>query len=164
MTAPVPETNTRHNRQKVAQSEYKLSLVNKRPSSLAHDALNSATPNYYTPIIDCDLLEASKENIQPLASGRSATALSIVLSTPHAQQEAQHHSTKARHHINIQISLNDDDLKSDPLEAYTSFVNWTLEAYPQRRQAARRSYLRSEGRQRWEMEGRVEISEVVGAL
>jgi spindle assembly checkpoint component MAD3 len=73
-----------------------------------------------TPIIDCDLLEASKQNIQPLASGRSVTALSAVLSTPHAQREAQRQSTKARHRINIQISLNDDDIESNPLEAYTS--------------------------------------------
>ena len=34
------------------------------------------------PIVDCDVLEAAKENIQPLAAGRRVTALSAILSTP----------------------------------------------------------------------------------
>jgi spindle assembly checkpoint component MAD3 len=80
--------------------------------------------------VDCDLLEASKENIQPLKSGRRVTALQAVLSTPHPQRDAQHQATKARHRLNIQRALADDD-DEDPLEAYTSFITWTLEAYPQ---------------------------------
>lgn len=82
-------------------------------------------------IVDCDVLEAAKENIQPLASGRRVTALSAVLSTPHAQREAQHSSIKLRHKMNIQIALEGDDPDDDPLEAYCRFVYWTLEAYPQ---------------------------------
>lgn len=84
-----------------------------------------------TDIVDCDVLEAAKENIQPLASGRRVTALSAVLSTPHAQREAQHNSIKLRHKINIQIALEGEDPDDDPLEAYCRFVYWTLEAYPQ---------------------------------
>jgi hypothetical protein len=83
------------------------------------------------PIIDCDLLESSKENIQPLPAGRRVTALSALLSTPHAQREAQHQSIKARHRLNIHLALQHDDDDDDPLGAYTAFVNWTLEAYPQ---------------------------------
>src|ERR1700733_7302193 len=85
-------------------------------------------------IIDCDLLEASKENIQPLATGRRVTALSAVLSTPHAQRDAQHQAVKARLRRSVIVALaNDDDEDGDEnaLEAYTNFVNWTLEAYPQ---------------------------------
>ena len=84
-----------------------------------------------TPIVDCDVLEAAKENIQPLASGRRVTALSAVLSTPHAQRESQHNSIKSRHRINITIALEGDDPDDDPLEAYCRFVYWTLDAYPQ---------------------------------
>ena len=85
-----------------------------------------------SPIIDCDVLEAAKENIQPLASGRRVTSLSAVLSTPHAQREVHHSSVKSRHRINIQLALEDvDDPDADPLEAYCAFVYWTVEAYPQ---------------------------------
>lgn len=82
-----------------------------------------------SPIIDCDVLEAAKENIQPLASGRRVTSLSAVLSTPHVQREAHHASVKSRHRINIELALDDPD--ADPLGAYCAFVYWTLEAYPQ---------------------------------
>lgn len=85
-----------------------------------------------SPIIDCDVLEAAKENIQPLAKGRRVTSLSAVLSTPHVQREAQHAPIKSRHRINIMVALEDvDDPDTDPLGAYCAFVYWTLEAYPQ---------------------------------
>ncbi|EGO03742.1 hypothetical protein SERLA73DRAFT_102006 [Serpula lacrymans var. lacrymans S7.3] len=81
------------------------------------------------PIVDCDVLEAAKENIQPLAAGRRVTTLSVILSTPHAQREAQLLSVRKRLRVNVQIALEDDD--DNPLEAYCRFVYWTLENYPQ---------------------------------
>lgn len=80
-------------------------------------------------IVDCDVLEAAKENIQPLASGRRVTTLSAILQTPHAQRDAQLLAARKRFRTNIQIALEDDD--DDPLEAYSRFVQWTLENYPQ---------------------------------
>jgi hypothetical protein len=120
-------------------------------------------------IIDCDLLEASKENIQPLATGRRVTALSAVLSTPHAQRDAQHQAVKARLRQSVIVALANDeegaDEEGEALEAYTNFVNWTLEAYPQGHSAdsgllelleeATRVLLnqqRSEGRWKWRNE------------
>lgn len=47
-------------------------------------------------IIDCDILEAAKENIQPLASGRRVTALASVLATPAACRDAKLEATRAR--------------------------------------------------------------------
>ncbi|THH08060.1 hypothetical protein EW145_g2960 [Phellinidium pouzarii] len=47
-------------------------------------------------IVDCDILEAAKENIQPLAGGRRATALASVLATPHGHRDARLIATKAR--------------------------------------------------------------------
>jgi spindle assembly checkpoint component MAD3 len=87
-------------------------------------------------IIDCDILEASKENIQPLPSGRRVTALSAVLSTPHAQRESQHQAIKAKHRLLIQRDLSQDEEGGEEdtpnaLQAYTSFIHWTLDAYPQ---------------------------------
>ena len=80
-------------------------------------------------IVDCDVLEAAKENIQPLASGRRVTTLSAILKTPHAQRDAQLLAARKRYRANVEIALEDKD--DDPLEAYWRFVHWTLENYPQ---------------------------------
>ncbi|KAJ7598980.1 Mad3/BUB1 homology region 1-domain-containing protein [Mycena floridula] len=80
-------------------------------------------------VVDCDILEAAKENVQPLAAGRRVTALSSILSTPHAQRESKLASTRQRLRMNLDIALNDTD--GDPLEAYCQLVYWTLENYPE---------------------------------
>ncbi|SJK98694.1 uncharacterized protein ARMOST_01963 [Armillaria ostoyae] len=80
-------------------------------------------------IVDCDLLEAAKENVQPLATGRRVTALSSILSTPHAHRESKLSATRNRLRINVEIALEDED--DDPLEAYCRLVYWTVENYPQ---------------------------------
>lgn len=80
-------------------------------------------------IVDGDVLEAAKENIQPLASGRRATSLSAILSTPHAQREQKLSSMRNRLRINVEVALEDED--DDPLDAYCHLVYWTVENYPQ---------------------------------
>ncbi len=80
-------------------------------------------------IVDCDLLEAAKENVQPLATGRRVTALSAILATPHGQREAKLVATRNRLRINVELALEDED--GDPLEAYCRLVYWTVENYPQ---------------------------------
>jgi hypothetical protein len=93
-------------------------------------------------IVDCDLLEAAKENIQPLASGRRVTSLSTVLNTPHALRESKLNEERAKLRAAVQRSLNssstglDDEhdehsTRISPLDAYQTFVTWTLENYPQ---------------------------------
>ncbi|TBU43910.1 Mad3/BUB1 homology region 1-domain-containing protein [Dichomitus squalens] len=85
----------------------------------------------FTPIVDCDVLEAAKENIQPLAAGRRVTALSAILSTPHAQREVRLADARKRHRTNVELALEDDSNDADPLEVYSRFVDWTVENYPQ---------------------------------
>jgi Mad3/BUB1 homology region 1 len=80
-------------------------------------------------IVDCDVLEAAKENVQPLASGRRVTALSTILSTPHAKREAKLSATRNRLRINVEVAMDDED--GDPLDAYYRLVHWTIENYPQ---------------------------------
>lgn len=80
-------------------------------------------------IVDCDLLEAAKENVQPLASGRRVTVLSAILATPHAQRESKLSATRNRLRINVELALDDEE--GDPLEAYCRLVYWTVENYPQ---------------------------------
>ena len=82
-------------------------------------------------IVDGDVLEAAKENIQPLAAGRRVTALSALLTTPHAQREARLADSRKRHRTNVAIAMDDEDEDADPLEAYSQFVHWTVENYPQ---------------------------------
>lgn len=81
-------------------------------------------------IVDCDVLEAAKENVQPLGTGRRVTALSAILSTPHAHREAKLSATRNRLRINVEIALEDEE-GTDALDAYWQFVNWTLDNYPQ---------------------------------
>ncbi|CAA7267225.1 unnamed protein product [Cyclocybe aegerita] len=80
-------------------------------------------------IVDCDLLEAVKENVQPLATGRRVTALSALLATPHSQREVKLSVTRNRLRVNVELALEDED--GDPLEAYCRLVYWTVENYPQ---------------------------------
>ncbi|KAJ3840030.1 Mad3/BUB1 homology region 1-domain-containing protein [Lentinula raphanica] len=89
------------------------------------DAFSSASIT----MVDCDVLEAAKENIQPLATGRRVTSLSSVLATPHAQRESKLAATRHRLRMNVEMALEDEE--DDPLEAYWILVNWTLENYPQ---------------------------------
>ena len=47
-------------------------------------------------IVDFDIIEAAKENIQPLARGRSVRALASVLRTPHGRRDERLVAVKAR--------------------------------------------------------------------
>ncbi|KAH8107540.1 Mad3/BUB1 homology region 1-domain-containing protein [Phellopilus nigrolimitatus] len=110
-------------------------------------------------IVDCDILEAAKENIQPLAGGRRATALASVLATPHGQRDARFAATKARLRESVREAqahvdklaaqaedgerVDDEDEDSGDedeltledaeellLDAYVRLVTWTVEHYP----------------------------------
>ncbi|KAH7106274.1 hypothetical protein BKA62DRAFT_686522 [Auriculariales sp. MPI-PUGE-AT-0066] len=81
-----------------------------------------------TPIVDGSILEASKENIQPLARGRRATALSAALSTPHKDRGAHLKQERERMRAELDAAIEEED---DPLAAYIRFVDWTIESYPQ---------------------------------
>jgi spindle assembly checkpoint component MAD3 len=80
-------------------------------------------------VVDFEVLERAKENVQPLATGRRVTALAGLLATPHAQREAKLAATRNRLRINVEVALEDED--GDPLEAYCRLVYWVVENYPQ---------------------------------
>lgn len=83
-------------------------------------------------LIDFDLIEQHKENIQQLPSGRSAKQLTTILS-PHPSGQANLDETKTlndaiRQEYEIELrSIADSD---DPLDIYDRYVKWTLNAYP----------------------------------
>jgi len=82
-------------------------------------------------LINFDLIEGHKENIQALPSGRSAKALANLLSpvssgrTPTDSNDA--HSTERQAFETELLALDEHD---DPLDVYDRYVKWTLDTYP----------------------------------
>ena len=81
-------------------------------------------------LIDFNVIEDSKENIQALPSGRSVKALATVLS-PRAIQSpsnTQEINDVARQEFETEISAIDES--DDPLDVYDRYCKWTLNTYP----------------------------------
>jgi checkpoint serine/threonine-protein kinase len=84
-------------------------------------------------LIDFNVIESHKENIQALPSGRSAKALAQIYSppllganpSPALIQDA--HSEKRKVY---EKELETIDEADDPLDVYDRYVKWTLDAYP----------------------------------
>ena len=84
-------------------------------------------------LIDFNVVESHKENIQALPSGRSAKALAQIYSppllganpSPAAIQDA--HSEKRK---DYEKELQNIDEADDPLDVYDRYVKWTLDSYP----------------------------------
>ena len=100
-------------------------IIISMPQEVVDDVFQDNGPT----IVDCDTLEAHKENVQRLVSGRKVSALSSALATPHAHREAKLAATRQRLRMNVQVALEDED--DDPLEAYCRLVKWTMESYPE---------------------------------
>lgn len=87
-------------------------------------------------LINFDLLEGHKENIQSLPGGRSARQLSSILSpmptgrglSSPTLDETKTLNDAIRQEYELELqSINDSD---DPLDIYDRYVKWTLNAYP----------------------------------
>ncbi|CAO2654172.1 Nn.00g109050.m01.CDS01 [Neocucurbitaria sp. VM-36] len=87
-------------------------------------------------LIDFEIIENQKENIQSLPSGRSAKALAQLYTPPltagagHVPSPSQ--TQDANNVIRLQfekevMAIDDSD---DPLDVYDRYVKWTLDAYP----------------------------------
>ena len=71
--------------------------TNQQPNSLKMHGNFDEEEEDDNAIVDCDILEAAKENIQPLACGRRATTLAKVLKNPHQIRNVKLEATRARH-------------------------------------------------------------------
>lgn len=87
-------------------------------------------------LINFDVIETQKENIQSLPSGRSARALAAALSPLSSSDKNHPHSLDDTKSINDAVrqeyekeldAINESD---DPLDIYDRYVKWTLDAYP----------------------------------
>ena len=84
-------------------------------------------------LIDFNVIESHKENIQALPSGRSAKSLAQIYSppllganpSPAAIQDASYEKRQA-----FEKELQSIDEADDPLDVYDRYVKWTLDAYP----------------------------------
>lgn len=86
-------------------------------------------------LIDFDVIEAHKENIQALPGGRSAKKLADLyspsplhkLSTPTPSDTKNvHDCIRAEYEAEVQTISESDD----PLDVFDRYVRWTLDAYP----------------------------------
>lgn len=95
-------------------------------------------------LINFDIIETHKENIQSLPGGRSAKALATRFSPlgPNSPTpgDTRNLNDAIRHEYELELnSIADSD---DPLDIYDRYVKWTLSAYPSA-QATPESQLRS---------------------
>jgi checkpoint serine/threonine-protein kinase len=82
-------------------------------------------------LIDFNIIETHKENIQSLHSGRSAKALARIFSpvaTNGGQSKTQDINDVARAEFEQEIATIDES--DDPLDIFDRYVKWTLEVYP----------------------------------
>ncbi|KAK3988076.1 checkpoint serine/threonine-protein kinase [Cladorrhinum sp. PSN332] len=86
-------------------------------------------------LVDFEIIEGHKENIQALPSGRSAKALAQLFSPSPLQPQATptsldtkdvNASVRAEFEAEIAAITESDD----PLDVYDRYVRWTLDAYP----------------------------------
>ncbi|QIW99822.1 hypothetical protein AMS68_005340 [Peltaster fructicola] len=84
-------------------------------------------------LIDFEVIESHKENIQALPNGRSAKALAQIYSPPLLGANASpaftnDAQTKARGAFERELLQADE--ADDPLDIYDRYVKWTLDTYP----------------------------------
>ncbi|KAF2195485.1 hypothetical protein K469DRAFT_649500 [Zopfia rhizophila CBS 207.26] len=87
-------------------------------------------------LVDFDIIENQKENIQSLPSGRSAKALAQLYSPPLSSGNGK--STSPSHTQDLNNAMRQEyekelqaiDESDDPLDVYDRYVKWTLDAYP----------------------------------
>ncbi|KAN0068128.1 hypothetical protein V8E54_013698 [Elaphomyces granulatus] len=85
-------------------------------------------------LIDFDVIETQKENIQSLPGGRSARALAQIFSAGNEKiGSPSPHETKCLNDAirqEYKIELQAIGESDDPLDIYDRYVKWTLNAYP----------------------------------
>ncbi|KAL9101667.1 MAG: hypothetical protein Q9163_003106 [Psora crenata] len=84
-------------------------------------------------LINFDIIETHKENIQPLPGGRSAKALAshygpTSRATPPTPGDTRNLNDTIREEYELELNAVQDS--DDPLDIYDRYVKWTLSAYP----------------------------------
>lgn len=80
--------------------------------------------------VDFSLIEGHKENIQPLASGRSARALASVLTPTTASTPQNTRIVASAARAAFEKELTTASELDDPLEVWERYFRWTLDNFP----------------------------------
>ncbi|KAF2206418.1 hypothetical protein CERZMDRAFT_8445, partial [Cercospora zeae-maydis SCOH1-5] len=81
-------------------------------------------------LIDFNIIEGQKENIQALPSGRSAKALAQLYSPPLLGANPSPNDQHSEKRAEFERELATIDEADDPLDVYDRYVKWTLDTYP----------------------------------
>ncbi|KAK3724398.1 protein kinase [Vermiconidia calcicola] len=81
-------------------------------------------------LIDFNVIESHKENIQALPSGRSAKALAQIYSPQPLGAQPTPQDANFGRRQEFEKELKNIDEADDPLDVYDRYVKWTLDAYP----------------------------------
>jgi len=84
-------------------------------------------------LINFDIIEGQKENIQALPSGRSAKKLAELFSPVAHKFTSASSDTKSVHdciRAEYEAEIANISESDDPLDVYDRYVRWTLDAYP----------------------------------
>ncbi|KXS99860.1 hypothetical protein AC578_4461 [Pseudocercospora eumusae] len=81
-------------------------------------------------LIDFNVIEGHKENIQALPSGRSAKALAQLYSPPLLAANPSPNDQHAEKRAEFEREVANLDEADDPLDVYDRYVKWTLDTYP----------------------------------
>ncbi|GAB7341059.1 hypothetical protein MBLNU457_7380t2 [Dothideomycetes sp. NU457] len=83
-----------------------------------------------TDLIDFNIIEEQKENIQALPSGRSAKALAALYSPPLTGNTGPLNDVNNKKRAKFEQEVQLIDEADDPLDVYDRYIKWTLDAYP----------------------------------
>lgn len=81
-------------------------------------------------LIDFNIIESHKENIQSLPSGRSAKALAALYSPPLSARPSGQSDPHAAERAVFDAEVEQIQDADDPLDVYDRYVKWTLATYP----------------------------------
>src|ERR1700760_4453794 len=84
-------------------------------------------------LVDFEVIETQKENIQSVPGGRSAKQLSLLCSPLAVKSPApftQTQDLKNTIRQNFEEELQDFEDADDPLDIFDRYVKWTMDAYP----------------------------------
>jgi len=126
--------------QRFIAKQIRLSNKSSRNPTLTYDNNdNPKTPDKMSvseDLIDFEIIENQKENIQSLPGGRSARTLANLfspspllpkLSTPTPSDTKNLNDAIRKEYETELVNINESD---DPLDIYDRYVKWTLDAYP----------------------------------
>lgn len=82
----------------------------------------------HTPVVNFDLIEYQKENVQPSSRGRSAHSLSQTLGMKH-KERAEELAAKRRE-FEAKVVPEKLEESDDPLVVWEDYIEWVTESYP----------------------------------